>query len=340
MSWSERKRTEPEGEHAQARRFRRSHPEFQCPIEFRNATPSPSLGPYFFDIPVHLDDGKRPPRPDAINYDACSYRLTEMETNYQFSLPPIDKLFFMTGSFFDFVEDVEDWQPEGDEPCVTNLAPFLVSIDDLKLGEGRVASSAPKIAPLNLPREEKEGPVPLVEHEIAPQVSKRPFDVLPRNISELARAIERTFNANEFVHPYKTGLRIKRITPILPTTSMPPNVAHVVVDQEVREASLVKAMTSPSDPTETFLWLYARGEGRGSEDGKQVYEFQRDFTIQRNIKPDNLLVLYYPKAREGEAQAATITNQFNLRRNRGKASDSLRRVKPKLVVERTPSDSQ
>ena len=48
------------------------------------------------------------------------------------------------------------------------------------------------------------------------------------------------------------------MTPILPATTLPPNVAHFVVDQEVREESLVKAMTSPSDPSETFLWLYAR----------------------------------------------------------------------------------
>ena len=100
MSLGEKKRTEPEKEHNQPLRFRRSHPEFQCSINFKNATPPLSLGPYFFDIPVHLDDGKRPLRPDAINYDACSYRLTEMEANYQYSLPPIDKLFFMTSQLF------------------------------------------------------------------------------------------------------------------------------------------------------------------------------------------------------------------------------------------------
>lgn len=336
----ERKRTEPEREHVQPLRFRRSHPEFQCPIEFRNGTPPFPLGPYFFDIPVHLDDGKRPPRPDAINYDACSYRLTEMEANYQFSLPPIDKLFFMTSNFFDFVEDVEDWQPESNKPCVDDLAPFLVSIEDLRLNDGRMPSNTPKIPPsIYVPEREEEASKPLVEQPVIPDAPRNATPTaLPQNRFELARAIERTFNAKEFVHPYKTGLRIKRSTPILPTSSLPQNVAHFVIDQGVDKESLVKAMTSPSDPSETFVWLYAPIEREIGGGEGQVYQFQRDFTVQRNIKPENLLTLYYPKSGGEEAQLATITNQFNLRRNRGKASDSLRRARPRLTVERTKND--
>ena len=84
----------------------------------------------------------------------------------------------------------------GDEPCVTDLAPFLVSIEDLKLSEGRMVSSAPKISPLSVSMEEKEVTMPLDEQEIAPQTSKKPFDALPRNRSELTRAIEETFDVN------------------------------------------------------------------------------------------------------------------------------------------------
>ena len=195
------------------------------------------------------------------------------------------------------MEDVEDWQPESDKPCVADLAPFLVSIEDLQLNDGKMPPNTPKIPP-SVYSPKGAAPEHLVEQPIISHVSKkRTLVALPRNRSELAHAIEETFNPKELAHPYKLGLKIKRSTPILPANSLPQNVAHFVVDQEVGKDSLVKAMTSPSDPLETFVWLYAPVEGEIVKDGRQVHQFQRDFTVQRNIRPDNFLTLYYPKSK-------------------------------------------
>lgn len=183
-----------------------------------------------------------------------------------------------------------------------------------------------------------------------------------RNRSDLARLIDRTFltsNSKTFLtdlkHPTKPSLKAISSVPLIPTgasITLPPlHVNLCTLDQDCNqpEGAILKAMSSPSNPEETFIWLYTnKDKTKVKHQGhQQLYTFERDFDIQRTDRAPPLLAFYIPQSLlvNEEDHTKTITKtesimysiidvNYALRRRRGKASESLRKAQPKLMIHR------
>lgn len=328
------------------KRPKKKAPEFICSIRYKTPLPELALPPIIIPPPFvfHSDE----PRGDVINLDMCRYRVSEAEAAYQYSIPDQSRALLEETDLFDFVDIEERWikgkgecyrkplegMAEGDD------AIFLVPLEELRQIEGKVNIPIPEKREAPRPRDtmlfpsknaSTDASLGLQDSNIA--ASKRSLPEVmpvPRTRSELARAIDRTFavkGISGYRNPYKPNLKLKRSVSLLPATNYPVSMAFCTFDQPTSDRSIMRAMTSPSDSSETFVWLYKPALSSG------IFEFERDFAVQRNARPDNLLALYTSPTSES-AEYSVIASQFNLRRRRGKPSESLRKAKPQLAIER------
>lgn len=189
-----------------------------------------------------------------------------------------------------------------------------------------------------------------------------------RNRSDLARLIDRTFlasNSETFLadlrHPTKPTLKAIssiRLVPTGPSSNLPPlhiNLCTFDQDCSQPEGAILKAMSSPSNPEETFIWFYTTKDPKGRQQQKQqLYTFERDFDIQRTDRAPPLLACYIPQSslrmetsadndktigtKTDSIMYSVIDVNYALKRRRGKASESLRKAQPKLMIHRLLSE--
>lgn len=329
------------------KRPKKKAPDFICSIRYKTPLPELALPPIIIPPPFvfHADE----PRGDAINVDMCRYRVSEAEAAHQYSIPDQSRVLLEETGLFDFVDIEERWI-KGRGECYrrplegmaeADDAVFLVPLEELRQADGRIDIPIPEKREASRPADaapflskSASADVSLPSQDSSAATPKRSLSEAmpaPRTRSELARAIDRTFApkaTSEYRNPYKPDLKLKRAVSLLPATSYPVSMAYCTFDQPTSDRSIMKAMTSPADPSETFVWLYKPTLASGA------FEFERDFAVRRNARPDNLLVLYTSPASES-AEYSVITSQFNLRRRRGKPSESLRKAKPQLAIERS-----
>ena len=320
-----KRKPQPSEQQKQHAGFQKAVPEFLCSVRFKPSIPPLHVGPHIFDPPVHLDDGRTEGfRPGAICYDACSYRYTEMEAAYKWKPPGEYDNYLMTDTqMLDFVVEDDQGNPvlepfidEPDEP-ISDIEPFLVSLQELRENGG-------KMRPRPQKKMEFAKPQAVVQEKIASAPK------IPRTKEEVEEAIERGFNQDllKFVHPSKPTLKPLRIIPVYSPEHQ--SISLVTFDQgPLPTDSLLKAVTSPSEGNETFVWMYEPVQGLRSD----LWQFVRDYQVQRVTEETGLMAVLVDEQAE-TAQIVDISSRFSLRRRRSKASDSLRRMKPKMQVER------
>lgn len=157
------------------------------------------------------------------------------------------------------------------------------------------------------------------------------------NQDDMVRVVEAGFKPvqlDKLHHPVNKSASAFEAIPILPAmnSSLPASFAQCLFDADPKanhglgevdlavgseRNSILRAMSNPNDPSESFVWYYLRA----AQDPSYVYV--RDYDIQRNDKIAQSFALLVDEGSQA-AQYVPVTMQFHLKKRRVKASETPR----------------
>lgn len=181
--------------------------------------------------------------------------------------------------------------------------------------------------------------------------------VLPKSRSEMARAIDQSFQSittshlSRLQHPTKPHLTAVRVQSLIPDifllSSSTPTGGYVWMqgDQDFAPETILRNHVSSQSATveaskETYenrkLWSFTR-KRTDLGDNSADFLFERDYMISSTTASSSTL-LALKVQNEGEENLGTVVvvpvgQQMTVRKCRGTASDALRRLKPHLRIE-------
>lgn len=165
---------------------------------------------------------------------------------------------------------------------------------------------------------------------------------------DLVECIEDGFEPyplDKLVHPTNPELQAVESMPIFPALDMLPQLSgltsftqclfdvdpgashglgEVPLHPSGDQSALLRAMSNPKDPSDSFVWYYMRPSDTESL-GQDSFIYVRDYDLQRNDKTGRSFVLLVDESQEsGRCHYIPVTSQFHLRKRRLKASEAPR----------------
>lgn len=175
----------------------------------------------------------------------------------------------------------------------------------------------------------------------------------------LVEAVENGFEpipVGELVHPTKKGVTAVECIPIVPALDAPElggarnytqclfdvdpkatlGLGDIPIKADADTSAILRAMSSPNNPSDSFVWYYLRAENPTEKD---ALVYIRDYDIQRNDKTGRSFVLVVDETQQAKrCRYIPVTAQFHLRKRRLKANEQPRQ--PHLLkITRRPLDS-
>ncbi len=151
---------------------------------------------------------------------------------------------------------------------------------------------------------------------------------------DLISTIENSFQMEpleSLVHPINLKLSAVECIPIVPgfdaeasftqclfdaDPSASVGLGDIAISPDADKHAILRAMSNPNNPNETFVWYYLRSKESPDPD---TFVYVRDYDIQRNDKPSQMYVLIMDGS--GQAKYIPVSTQFHLRKRRFKANE-------------------